>query len=40
MIDPENLNNIELLNELKQDYEKLQEELNELYLQWEKMMTE
>ena len=40
MIDPENLNNIELLNELKFDYEKLQEELNELYLQWEELMIE
>ncbi|HHU93119.1 MAG TPA: ABC-F family ATP-binding cassette domain-containing protein [Halanaerobiaceae bacterium] len=38
MIDPENLDNIELLNEMKNDYEKLQEELNDLYLQWEELM--
>ena len=38
MIEPENLDKIELLNELKNDYERLQEELNNLYHQWEDLM--
>jgi len=38
MIDPENLNNFQLLNELKQEYEKLDKKLKDLYHNWENLI--
>ncbi|MEJ6951875.1 ribosomal protection-like ABC-F family protein [Natronospora cellulosivora (SeqCode)] len=38
MIDPANFDDIDLLNQLKVDYEKLQAELDDLYVEWEEIM--
>lgn len=40
MMDPANLDKIEFLNELKNEYEKIKDELDDLYLQWEELLTE
>ncbi|MFW6022135.1 MAG: ribosomal protection-like ABC-F family protein [Halanaerobiaceae bacterium] len=40
MVDPENLENIELLNEMKLEYDTVQADLNELYHRWEKLLSE
>ncbi|MFW6265041.1 MAG: ribosomal protection-like ABC-F family protein [Bacillota bacterium] len=38
MIDPANFDDIDLLNKLKTDYEKLKIELDELYIKWEEII--
>ncbi|MFW6035533.1 MAG: ribosomal protection-like ABC-F family protein [Halothermotrichaceae bacterium] len=40
MVEPDNLNDISLLNDLKIEYEKIKKEVNMLYKQWEKLMEE
>lgn len=38
MVDPENLNDIDLLNKLKKEYDSVKEELDSLYIKWEEVI--